>query len=250
MTTVVHRQTNGSQHLHGGQQAQVRVDMLNSRYGRLPADKLLRALFADRDAGRMSVVSSFGTESAVLLHFISRIAPDTPVLFVDSGKLFRETLDYADELTETLGLTNVRRIMPGSRSLRETDPHGDLWQQNTLACCQLRKVVPLRRALGDFDLWITGRKRFHSQERSRLQVFEAEGRHVKVNPLAAWSADDIATYAYVHELPEHPLTSQGYSSVGCQPCTTPVAPGEDIRAGRWRGEARTECGIHTSLNSG
>jgi len=250
MTMIAHRTIIDGQPRRGGEQAQVRVDLLNARYGHLSASDLLRALTADQDAGRISVVSSFGTESAVLLHLISRIAPHTPVLFVDSGKLFRETLDYADELTETLGLTNVRRITPGSRSLRETDPHGDLWQENTLACCQLRKVVPLRRALMDFDLWITGRKRFHSQERSRLGVFEADGRHVKVNPLAAWSPDDIATYAYVHELPEHPLVSQGYSSVGCRPCTTPVAPGEDVRAGRWRGEARTECGIHTSLNSG
>lgn len=223
---------------------------LDARHGHLDGAELIGAVLTDAEAGRTAVVSSFGTESAVLLHMVARTAPDTPVLFLDTGKLFRETLDYVDELTERLGLRDVRRVLPGAHALRRTDPHGDLWSRDAGACCGLRKVAPLQKVLAGFDLWITGRKRYQSPTRAELPLIEADGARVKVNPLANWREDDIATYRYVNELPEHALAAQGYASVGCAPCTTPVAPGEHARAGRWRGQERTECGIHTLTGSG
>jgi len=234
----------------GTETARKRAERLQARYAHLDGAGLLQALLADEDSGRVALVSSFGTESAVLLHMLAKVAPKTPVLFIDTGKLFRETLDYADDLPQWLGLSDVRRIRPRTQDVRRADPDGRLWERESHACCHLRKTVPLRRALQDFDLWITGRKRYQAETRADLPLFEADGSHVKANPLAPWRAEDIETYRYVNELPEHPLEAEGYPSVGCRPCTTPVAPGEDARAGRWRGQARTECGIHIAANSG
>jgi phosphoadenosine phosphosulfate reductase len=166
------------------------------------------------------------------------------VLFLDTGMLFGQTLDYRKQLAQRLGLTDVRDLRPHYQDLATADPEGKLWQTDTDACCNLRKVVPLDRALQDFDAWITGRKRFQVATRFDLPVFEHDGMHVKVNPLASWSAADIATYVARHQLPPHPLVAQGYRSIGCAPCTSVVLPGEDARAGRWRGFAKTECGIH------
>lgn len=227
-----------------------RADRLAARYGHLEGAAALRALLGDADAGRTAVVSSFGTESAVLLHMVARIAPETPVLFLDTGKMFRETLDYVDDLTERLGLRDVRRIRPSAHGLRRDDPSGDLWARDSHACCALRKVAPLQRALAGFDTWVTGRKRYQTGSRADLPMIEPDGNRVKINPLAQWREEDVAAYRYVNELPAHPLEAEGYASVGCWPCTTPVAPGEHARAGRWRGHARMECGIHTVANSG
>jgi len=223
---------------------------LRRLYGHLDGAALIRAALEDRRAGRVAVVSSFGAESAVLLHMVARVAPDTPVLFLDTGKMFRETLDYVDELAEALGLQDVRRIRPGAHGLRGADPDGALWSRDSQACCALRKVAPLGRALADFDAWITGRKRYQAETRMDLPLIEANGPRVKINPLANWRAEDVALYRAVNELPAHPLEAEGYASVGCWPCTTPVAPGEHARAGRWRGHGRMECGIHTGANSG
>ncbi len=223
---------------------------LRERHGRLEGAALIGAVLRDPDAGRVAVVSSFGTESAVLLHMVARAAPDTPVLFLDTGKMFRETLDYVDDITEMLGLRDVRRIRPGAHALRREDPCGNLWAQDSRACCGLRKVAPLRRAIADLDTWITGRKRYQAETRVELPLIEADGPRVKINPLANWREEDVALYREVNELPAHPLEAEGYTSVGCWPCTTPVAPGEHLRAGRWREQGRTECGIHTAANSG
>lgn len=227
-----------------------RAERLAARYAHLDGAAAIRAVLGDADAGRVAAVSSFGTESAVLLHMIARIAPDTPILFLDTGKMFRETLDYVDELTGTLGLRDVRRIRPGVHALHREDSSGDLWSRDSHACCALRKVAPLQRALGDFDTWITGRKRYQVDSRANLPLIETEGTRVKINPLAGWREDDVAAYRYVNELPAHPLEDEGFASVGCRPCTTPIAPGEHARAGRWRGQERMECGIHTAANSG
>ncbi len=227
-----------------------RAERLAARFGHLEGADLICAVLENADAGRIAVVSSFGTESAALLHMVARAAPDTPVLFLDTGKMFRETLDYVNELTGTLGLSDVRRIRPGAHGLRRDDPRGDLWARDSRACCALRKVAPLGRALADFDTWLTGRKRYQAETRAHLPLIEADGPRVKINPLANWGADDVALYRDVNELPAHPLEAEGYASVGCWPCTTPIAPGEHARAGRWRGQGRIECGIHTAANSG
>lgn len=198
----------------------------------------------DAFAGRIAVVSSFGAESAVLLHLVATCGPDTPVLMVDTGKLFADTLGYRDWLVHELGLTDVRTVTPDAAELAAQDPTGDLHGLDPDACCALRKVRPLDRALAPFDAWISGRKRFQTVSRAALPVTEIEGERVKINPLAAWTRTDLDAYFAAQDLPRHPLEAEGYLSIGCAPCTEPVRPGEDPRAGRWRGRAKEECGIH------
>jgi phosphoadenosine phosphosulfate reductase len=222
---------------------------LNARlYGAAPETVLAEALTAY--AGRIALVSSFGAESAVLLHMTAAIAPATPVLFLDTGQLFGQTLDYRKALAKRLGLSDVRDLRPAYADLAMRDPKADLWRSDTQACCQIRKVAPLNLALGEFDAWITGRKRFQSQTRAHLPIVEASQGKLKFNPLAAWGRAELDAYAAAHALPAHPLTAFGYPSVGCWPCTKPVESGEDLRSGRWAGSEKTECGIHTSQSSG
>lgn len=193
---------------------------------------------------RIALTSSFGAESAVLLHLVSRAAPRMPVLFLDTGKLFAETIAYRDALVQRLGLTAVRIVSPNPLSLREDDPSGYLWSVDPDRCCEVRKVEPLSQVLAEFSAWITGRKRFQGVSRSDLPIFERDGSHTKINPLANWSEADIDNYLVEHNLPRHPLVAHGYRSIGCTHCTSPTAPGEDARAGRWRDKGKTECGIH------
>ena len=222
-----------------------RVAALNARYRNHAAVQVLRHALADPDLGRVALVSSFGAESVVLLHLLSVTAPDTPVLFIDTEMLFPETLDYQRAIAERLPLTDIRVIRASDAEIAAVDPEGTLHQRDTDACCNVRKVVPLERALADFDGWITGRKRFQGGQRTELDFFEIEapGR-IRVNPLAHWRPQDIVDYMDENALPRHPLVARGYPSIGCAPCTSPVAPGEDPRSGRWRGQAKTECGIH------
>ncbi|HYE52573.1 MAG TPA: phosphoadenylyl-sulfate reductase [Azospirillaceae bacterium] len=196
---------------------------------------------------RLALVSSFGAESAVLLDMVAAIDPATPVIFLNTGKLFGETLRYRTRLVERLGLTDVREVKPDPADLQRTDPDGVVWAGNPDACCHVRKTLPLERALAGFGAWITGRKRFQGATRAGLPVLEAADGRVKVNPLAGWSRDRLLAYLDARDLPRHPLEADGYLSIGCMPCTDRVAPGEDVRAGRWRGSEKTECGIHLPL---
>jgi len=198
----------------------------------------------------LALVSSFGAESAVLLHLASRLKPDIPVLFLDTGMLFGQTLDYRRQLAARLGLTNVRDLRPRFEDLATGDPNADLWKTDTDACCHIRKVIPLDAALSGFSAWITGRKRFHGGDRMRLPVVEAAEGKLKFNPLANWSKVELDAYVAEHDLPDHPLVAFGYPSVGCWPCTSPVEEGGDIRSGRWAGSQKTECGIHTARAPG
>lgn len=193
---------------------------------------------------KLAMVSSFGAESAVLLHMASQIRKDLPVLFLDTGMLFGQTLDYRKQLAAKLGLTEVRDLRPQFQDLATGDPNADLYKTDTDACCHIRKVLPLDRALVEFDAWITGRKRFHGGDRLRLAVVERGEGKIKFNPLANWSKAELDAYAAEHDLPAHPLVAFGYPSVGCWPCTSPVEEGQDVRAGRWAGQDKTECGIH------
>jgi phosphoadenosine phosphosulfate reductase len=222
---------------------------LNARYGARPAAAVVEIALRDLFPNRVALVSSFGAESAVLLHIAASVDRNVPVVFLDTGKLFPETLAYRTELAERLRLTDVRSIAPDAARLAELDRHGALWMTNPDMCCQIRKTEPLKRALSGFDAWFNGRKRFQNAVRSSLQVFEADGERIKINPLADWSSNDLRAYSERHRLPSHPLVSRGYPSIGCVPCTTKVAPGEDPRAGRWRGLEKAECGIHTVLEA-
>ncbi|HEY0522032.1 MAG TPA: phosphoadenylyl-sulfate reductase [Stellaceae bacterium] len=222
---------------------------LNSTYGHLSGADLLRPLIGQVFAGRIALVSSFGTEAAVLLALVASVDPEVPVIFLDTGKLFGETLRYRDRLAALLGLRDVRTIRPDAARLRAEDPDGTLWHRAPDSCCRLRKVEPLERAVGGFDAWISGRKRYQGGERSRLPAVEARDGRIKINPLADWSRERIATAFAEWGLPRHPLEADGFLSVGCMPCTDRVQDGEDPRAGRWRGRGKTECGIHLPSRS-
>ncbi|MET4101874.1 phosphoadenosine phosphosulfate reductase [Roseovarius sp. MBR-78] len=223
-----------------------RVAALNARYRHHSATSVLAHALGDAQAGRLALVSSFGAESVVLLHMVAVTRPETPVIFIDTEMLFAETLVYQQELAERLNLRDLRIIRADPADLRRDDPDDTLHRRDTDACCTLRKTLPLQRALGDFDGWITGRKRYQSGTRAALDFFEIEEGtdRIKVNPLAHWAREDIRTYMEENRLPRHPLVSKGYPSIGCMPCTTPVREGEDPRAGRWRDNDKSECGIH------
>jgi phosphoadenosine phosphosulfate reductase len=216
----------------------------------LDPQKLLRFAIEDLFPQRVALVASFGADSAVLLHMISQIEKATPVLFIDTGLLFPETLAYRDELIERLKLTNVITAQPEAEALAEHDPETFLWASDPDACCKIRKVQPLAKALEGYEAWITGRKRYQSDTRSALPLFEVENGKVKINPLAVWNGEMVSAYLDAHGLPRHSLVAKGYPSIGCIPCTSQVKPGEDARAGRWRGRAKVECGIHTPVHAG
>ncbi len=198
---------------------------------------------------KLALVSSFGTQSAALLKVMADVDPAIPVIILDTGWLFEETLAYRDTLIEKLGLRDVRAIKPLDETLSREDPERDLWFNNPDACCRIRKVEPLARALQPFDAWINGRKRFQGGLRSDIAVVEQDGVRLKFNPFANVSREAIEAIFNAADLPPHPLAASGYLSVGCMPCTSRAGPDEDERAGRWRGHAKTECGIHTMQSS-
>jgi phosphoadenosine phosphosulfate reductase len=213
-----------------------------------PAEVIAAALQA---VGRehLAVVSSFGTESAALLKVMADVDPAIPVVFLDTGWLFEETLAYRDTLIATLGLRDVRSIKPLEETLSRQDPDRELWFSDPDACCRIRKVEPLARALAPFSAWINGRKRFQGGLRVDIPVVEQDGVRLKFNPFADVSREAIEAIYTLAKLPPHPLAASGYLSVGCMPCTSRTSPDEDARAGRWRGRAKTECGIHTVKTS-
>jgi phosphoadenosine phosphosulfate reductase len=222
-----------------------------------PADSLDRALrnaspqaviaAALTTVGRekLALVSSFGTQSAALLKVMADVDPAIPVIFLDTGWLFEETLAYRDTLIAKLGLRDVRSIKPLDETLSREDPERELWFNNPDACCRIRKVEPLQRGLQPFDGWINGRKRFQGGLRADITVVEQDGARLKFNPFANVSREQIEAIFKAAGLPAHPLAASGYLSVGCMPCTSRTSADEDERAGRWPGRPKTECGIHT-----
>jgi phosphoadenosine phosphosulfate reductase len=198
---------------------------------------------------RLALVSSFGTESAALLKVMADVDPAIPVIFLDTGWLFEETLAYRDTLIATLGLRDVRSIKPLEETLSREDPDRELWFSDPDACCRIRKVEPLARALAPFSAWINGRKRFQGGLRAAIPVVEEDGIRLKFNPFANISRQEIEAIYAAAKLPPHPLAAKGFMSVGCMPCTSRTSPDEDARAGRWRGRPKTECGIHTVKTS-
>ncbi len=227
-----------------------RLADLRAQWGEASGADLLKAMLAEF-SGEIAVSSSFGTESAVLLHLIAGIDPHTPVIFLNTGKLFPETLRYRDLLQERLGLTDLRAVGPDPADRLKLDPEGKLWRLNPDACCHFRKTLPLERALTNFSALITGRKRFQTAARAHIPAIElsaktgsAQGYRFVINPLARWTQSDLEEYIKEHNLPSHSLRAQGYLSIGCMPCTERVSEGQDYRAGRWAGQDKEECGIH------
>ena len=198
---------------------------------------------------QLALVSSFGTESAALLKVMADVDPAIPVIFLDTGWLFEETLAYRDTLISVLGLRDVRSVKPLEEALSRQDPDRELWFSDPDACCRIRKVEPLARALKPFSAWINGRKRFQGGARAEIPVVEDDGAKLKFNPFANVSREEIEAIYKLAKLPPHPLVASGYLSVGCMPCSSRAAAGEDARDGRWRGRAKTECGIHTMKTS-
>ena len=217
---------------------------LEARYAGVGTTDLLGDLLTGELRGRVAAVSSFGAESAVLLHLIAQVDRDIPVIFLNTQKIFGETLAYRYQLSEMLGLTDLRVFRPDPRLLAAKDATGLRWNYDPDGCCDLRKVEPLRRALAPFDSWISGRKGFQAGTRIAMPRFEEDEGRLKINPLADWDKTQLEAYFADHKLPRHPLEAQGYPSIGCAPCTSKVQPGEDPRAGRWRGWDKVECGIH------
>jgi phosphoadenosine phosphosulfate reductase len=210
----------------------------------LPAPAFLQTALAQ--IGPVAMVSSFGADSAVLLHMLAQLDRAFPVLFIDTLALFPETVAYQRALAQHLGLSNVHTITPDRAALFGRDADALLHRANPEACCQLRKTEPLARALQGYAGWITGRKRHQAATRALLERAELEPdtARIRLNPLADWGMAEIGVYLDRYDLPRHPLVARGYPSIGCQPCTSRVVTGEDHRAGRWRGKEKTECGIH------
>lgn len=212
------------------------------------AEGILRLALTEQFAGGSAIVSSFGSESAVLLHLVAKVDPAAPILFLNTGKLFGETLRYRDRLQDQLGLIDIRAIGPHPADRAQLDPEGTLWARNTDSCCGFRKVEPLSRALAGFEAVVTGRKQFQTRTRSAMQGVEYVGSTYRFNPLWNWSRADIDVYFEAHNLPKHPLVDDGYASIGCMPCTRRLEAGETYREGRWAGQARDECGIHRGVD--
>ena len=223
-------------------------DGLFALYGHLRGPELLRVMIDEVFPGRIAMVSSFGSESAVLLHMAAQIRPDIPVIFLNTGKLFGETVRYRRRLEAELGLTNIIDVKPDEAEVEAEDKSGLLWTRDADACCALRKVRPLDRVLKDFDASITGRKRFQAETRANLKSIENTAKGVRINPLIDWSQAELHDYIRARGLPVHPLVEDGYLSIGCMPCTRRVQDGEGYRDGRWAGRDKTECGIHIGEN--
>jgi len=222
---------------------------LNGMFDEMDAVGVLRYAVSDVLPGDLAIVSSFGADSAVLLHLVAQVDPSMPVYFLETGKHFPETLDYVETLKRQLGLINVHAIHPSAGDIRRFDPKGDLWETDPDSCCHIRKTEPLEPITEQYGGWVTGRKRFQTKERGVLPHFElTSDDRIKVNPLAYFNDTDVIAYRQAHNLPEHPLYAKGYKSIGCAPCTSIVAEGEDPRAGRWRGLNKKECGIHYDFN--
>lgn len=215
-------------------------------YGHLSAHEIIERAVSDLFPGELAAVSSFGADSAVLLHLIAEVDRHLPIIFLDTGKHFEETFDYRDALAADFGLTNIQVVTPDEAALARIDPTGKLHETNTDACCDVRKVEPMARGVEPYRAWFTGRKRFQASTRAALPAFEAVGSRIRINPLARFTTADQADYMRQNALRENPLVAYGYLSIGCFPCTQPVQPGEDARSGRWAGHAKTECGIHLS----
>jgi phosphoadenosine phosphosulfate reductase len=225
------------------------ADLQEKAKGR-DAHGILELALVEEFAGKSAVVSSFGAESVVLLKLVADIDPNTPILFLNTGKLFGETLRYRDRLQDVLGLGDVRSLAPSLEAREKNDPDGTLWSRNTDACCDFRKTVPLNKALEPFPAQITGRKRFQTRDRATMQPVEFFEPRYRFNPLWQWDLQQLEAFIERNNLPRHPLVEDGYPSIGCMPCTRRVQAGEDYRAGRWSGLDKDECGIHLTDGGG
>lgn len=220
--------------------AELKVKELCQSYEELDPESVVERAWA-QFSGKLALTSSFQTQSVPLLHMISRIAPDIPVLFLDTGYHFPETLAFRDRLAREWGLT-VRSLRAESAS----SAHGpEPYLRDPDLCCRINKVEPIQRAAADYEAILSGIRRDQTSNRASAAVVEEREGTLRIHPMLSWTETDVWGYLRRHELPLHPLHHQGYESIGCAPCTRPVRIGEDRRAGRWAGNDKTECGLHT-----
>jgi phosphoadenylyl-sulfate reductase (thioredoxin) len=208
-------------------------------------------VWAAQQLPRLTFATGFGAEGCVLIDLIARLALPIDLFTLDTGVLFPETYELWKRLEARYGVT-IRAVTPAETIEAQALTRGPaLWSREPDTCCDLRKVRPLRAELAKFDGWITAIRRDQTAERASAQIVEQDAKFglVKVNPLVAWTHDDVWGHLYAHDVPFNPLHERGYPSIGCQPCTSPVAAGEDPRAGRWRGAGKTECGLHVEGKS-
>ena len=219
------------------------IKQMNDRFEKAHPKEIL-SWAADIFGDRVAAASSFQTQSIPLLHIISQTTPSLDVLFLDTGFHFPETLVYRDKLIKEMRL-NVRVIKPTIEREQFLSNYGELYRSDPDLCCYYNKVLPMQKALAEYDAWVSGIRRDQTKERQNTPIImlDTDGKY-KINPLVNWTSQDIKLYRRNYNLPEHPLLEQGYTSIGCAPCTRPVRIGEDERSGRWAGQAKTECGLH------
>ncbi len=199
--------------------------------------------------GKLTFATGFGAEGCVVIDLIARHQLPIDLFTLDTGVLFPETYTLWKQLEARYGIT-IRGVTPELTIPAQALLHGPkLWERDPDRCCELRKIQPLRNALSGFDAWITALRREQTPERANARVVEHDRKFglVKINPLAGWTHDDVWAHVYANDVPVNALHEQGYPSIGCQPCTSPVSEDEDPRAGRWRGNAKRECGLHTPV---
>jgi phosphoadenosine phosphosulfate reductase len=195
---------------------------------------------------KLTFATGFGAEGCVIIDLIARTNLPIDLFTLDTGLLFPETYELWRQLEAKYGIT-IRAVRPNHSVEQQAVEHGPaLWERDPDRCCELRKVLPLRNALAGFEAWITAIRRDQTAERAYARVVEHDRKFalLKVNPLVTWTHDDVWAHIYANDVPYNSLHEQGYPSIGCHPCTAAVAPGEDARAGRWRGKSKKECGLH------
>jgi phosphoadenosine phosphosulfate reductase len=228
----------------------INFEPLNQEFETRPAEEIVQWA-VKTFAPNIAMATSFGAESAVLLHLVTQIDPQIPVLFTNTGFHFKETLEHRDKLVERLKL-NLRELKPEISNEAFLAQNGKLYERDPDACCAVNKIAPFEKALKDYQAWITGIRRNQADTRQKRQFVEQDrGTLVKISPLLNWTGKMFWDYAKKYDLPYHPLWEKGYLSIGCSPecCTRPVQLGEDPRAGRWAGKNKIECGLHVDLKT-
>ncbi len=221
------------------------ISTLNKDYQNLAPEEILKASIK-KFGNKITYICSFGTESAIILHMISKIDKNFPIFLLNTHFLFPETIVYKNILLKELGLSNCQDIFPDELLIKNEDPENNLWKNNIDRCCEIRKVKPLDTILKNFSSWISGRKSYHQGERIDLKPFELLNQKIVVNPLINIKKKEADNYFEVNNLPKHPLLKKGYFSIGCIHCTFKTTDRLKIRSGRWKNKMKTECGIHLS----
>ena len=226
----------------------VELSTISKSLNKLESKKILEKCIYYFFEKKIAYVCSFGAESAVLLHMISNIERNLPVVFINTLKLFNETIDYKDRLVREFSLKNVIELTPSKEDVELYDSEGKLWSDNPDKCCNFRKVKILDNYLNNFQAWFSGRKGYQSDERSKNNIVELQDKKFIISPLISWKKKDVDDYYIKYNLPRHPLSDQGFLSIGCKNCTSKTVNLSDIRSGRWNGLQKTECGIYKSNN--